>query len=362
MKKMISDELVRAHRARGLTPRIRSIRGTSQNPDVYFASREAVEQALRRRRPPSSKTPWPKFASSSGRSYKLFEYVGAPDAERVVIVMGSGADVVEETVDYLVAKGEKVGVGQGAPLPPLQRRALHRRPFPPASSPSPSSTGPRSRAPSASRSMRMSAPPSARPWAPGRRTSRLADRHRRPLRPRLREFTPAMAKAVFDELKKTPRSPRTISRVGIERRRDLHQPRLRRGLHPRLRRRDRVPLLRPRLGRHGRRQQELHQDHRRRHPELGPGLLLLRLQEGRQLHDQPPPLRPEGDQEALPHRARPTSSPATSSPSSRSSTCSPTPSRAASSSSTAPSPPTRSGTRSPPRSRRPSSTRSSAST
>ena len=109
MRQMVSDELVRAHRARGLSPEHPSIRGTSQNPDVYFTSREATNK-LYAAVPGIVERTMAKFAKIVGREYRLFEYAGAPDAERVVIVMGSGADVVEETVDYLVKKGEKVGV------------------------------------------------------------------------------------------------------------------------------------------------------------------------------------------------------------------------------------------------------------
>jgi len=108
MKKMIPEDLVRAHRTRGLTPENPSIRGTSQNPDVYFAGREAVNKFYNAT-PKIVEDTMAEFAALTGRSYKLFEYVGAPDAERVIIVMGSGADVVEETVDNLVAKGEKIG-------------------------------------------------------------------------------------------------------------------------------------------------------------------------------------------------------------------------------------------------------------
>ncbi|MGA2545329.1 MAG: pyruvate:ferredoxin (flavodoxin) oxidoreductase [Rectinemataceae bacterium] len=109
MRQMISDELVRAHRARGLSPEHPSLRGSSQNPDVYFTSREATNK-LYAAVPAIVEKTMAKFAKVVGREYKLFEYAGAPDAERIVIVMGSGADVVEETVDYLVKKGEKVGV------------------------------------------------------------------------------------------------------------------------------------------------------------------------------------------------------------------------------------------------------------
>ncbi len=109
MRQMIDDELVRAHRARGLSPEHPAIRGTSQNPDVYFTSREATNK-LYAAVPGIVQKTMDKFAKIVGRQYKLFEYVGAHDAERIAIVMGSGADVVEETVDYLCKKGEKVGV------------------------------------------------------------------------------------------------------------------------------------------------------------------------------------------------------------------------------------------------------------
>jgi len=109
MRQMISDEMVRAHRARGLNPENPVVKGTSQNPDVYFASREAASKYYVKV-PGIVQALFDKYAKLTGRAYKLFDYVGAPDAERVVIVMGSGADTVEETVNHLVAKGEKVGV------------------------------------------------------------------------------------------------------------------------------------------------------------------------------------------------------------------------------------------------------------
>ena len=108
MKKLISEDLVREHRTRGLTPEAPFIRGTSQNPDVYFAGREAVNKFYDAT-PRIVEETMGEFAKQTGRAYKLFEYIGAPDAERIAIVMGSGADTVEETVNYLVAHGEKVG-------------------------------------------------------------------------------------------------------------------------------------------------------------------------------------------------------------------------------------------------------------
>jgi len=109
MQQMIDTELVRAHRARGLTPENPMIRGTAQNPDVYFQGREGVNKYYLAVPAIVQKT-MDKYAKLTGRQYKLYEYFGAKDAEKVIILMGSGCDTVEETVEYLMAKGEKVGV------------------------------------------------------------------------------------------------------------------------------------------------------------------------------------------------------------------------------------------------------------
>ncbi len=109
MKQMIDDELVRAHRARAMSPDRPVLRGTAQNPDVYFQGRETVNKYYEAF-PTILQKQMDKFAGISGRQYKLVEYVGAPDAERVVVIMGSGADTVHELVNHLVAQGEKVGV------------------------------------------------------------------------------------------------------------------------------------------------------------------------------------------------------------------------------------------------------------
>ena len=109
IRAMIDDELVQAHRARGLTPDRPVIRGTAQNPDVFFQAREAANLYYDRA-PEIVQRAMDKFASVVGRHYHLFDYVGAPDAERVLVMMGSGAETAHETVDYLVGKGEKVGL------------------------------------------------------------------------------------------------------------------------------------------------------------------------------------------------------------------------------------------------------------
>ncbi|MHB9102776.1 MAG: pyruvate:ferredoxin (flavodoxin) oxidoreductase, partial [Sulfuricella sp.] len=109
VREMIADDLVFAHRSRALTPDHPVIRGTAQNPDVYFQARETVNPFYDRMPEIVQKT-MDKFARLTGRQYKLYEYVGAPDAERVMLLMGSGAEAAEETVDHLNAHGEKVGM------------------------------------------------------------------------------------------------------------------------------------------------------------------------------------------------------------------------------------------------------------
>ena len=109
VREMIDDELVFAHRARALSPDHPVIRGTAQNPDVYFQARETVNPFYDRM-PEIVQRTMDKFAGLTGRQYHLFEYVGAPDAERVMVLMGSGAEAAEETVDHLNAHGEKVGL------------------------------------------------------------------------------------------------------------------------------------------------------------------------------------------------------------------------------------------------------------
>jgi pyruvate-ferredoxin/flavodoxin oxidoreductase len=109
MREMIDIKAVHEHRKRGLNPETPSIRGTSQNPDVFFAARETVNKYYQAA-PAIVQKVMDKFEKIAGRSYKLFDYVGAPDAERIVIMMGSGTETMEEAVNYLVKKGEKVGL------------------------------------------------------------------------------------------------------------------------------------------------------------------------------------------------------------------------------------------------------------
>lgn len=109
IRAMINDDLVRAHYDRGMNPDKPFIRGTAQNPDVYFQGRESANPYYLAT-PAIVDTAMRDFENLTGRSYHLFDYVGAPDAEKIIILMGSGADTVDETVRYLTAQGEKVGV------------------------------------------------------------------------------------------------------------------------------------------------------------------------------------------------------------------------------------------------------------
>lgn len=109
MRAMINDDLVSAHRQRALSPDHPVIRGTAQNPDVFFQAREACNPFYNNATKIFQKA-MDEFAKITGRQYHLFDYAGAPDADRIIVVMGSGAETVEETVDYLNKSGEKVGV------------------------------------------------------------------------------------------------------------------------------------------------------------------------------------------------------------------------------------------------------------
>jgi len=109
MRAMIDDKLVLAHRARAMSPDRPTLRGTSQNPDVYFQGRETVNPYYLAC-PEIVQKAMDKFAGIVGRQYHLFDYVGALDAERVIVLMGSSAEAAHEAVEYLNNKGEKVGL------------------------------------------------------------------------------------------------------------------------------------------------------------------------------------------------------------------------------------------------------------
>ena len=123
LRSLISEEAIYAHRKRALTPDRPVLRGTAQNPDVFFQAREAANSYY-------DATPgivdrlMAKLAQRTGRQYGLFEYVGHPEAERVVVIMGSGAETVHETVEYLAGRDEKVGLVKVRLYRPFLRKAF----------------------------------------------------------------------------------------------------------------------------------------------------------------------------------------------------------------------------------------------
>ncbi|MDJ0755591.1 MAG: pyruvate:ferredoxin (flavodoxin) oxidoreductase [Ardenticatenaceae bacterium] len=109
IRTMIDDQMVQNHRQRGLSPDRPVVRGTAQNPDVFFQARESVNRFYEAC-PDIVQQEMDQFAELTGRQYHLFDYYGAPDAERIIILIGSAAETAVETAEYLVEQGEKVGV------------------------------------------------------------------------------------------------------------------------------------------------------------------------------------------------------------------------------------------------------------
>jgi len=123
IKQLIKPEYIAKHRKRALNPEHPVIRGTSQNPDVFFQARESVNKYYDAM-PEIVQNVMNEFAQLTGRQYKLFDYVGAEDAERVIVLMGSGAETVHETVEFLCKQGEKVGLLKVRLFRPLDSDAL----------------------------------------------------------------------------------------------------------------------------------------------------------------------------------------------------------------------------------------------
>ncbi|BBB47465.1 pyruvate:ferredoxin (flavodoxin) oxidoreductase [Pelolinea submarina] len=213
MREMIDDEWVMAHRERGLTPDAPSIRGTAQNPDVYFQARETVNPFYEKCAAITQKA-MDKFGKLTGRQYNLFDYAGAPDAERVIIVMASGAETAEETANYLVKKGEKVGVLSVRlyrPFAPeymfkalpktVKSIAVLDRTKEPGSDGEPLYKDVASAILDATN--KGTSPFSSQPVVVGGRFGLSS-----------KEFTPAMVKGIFDELKKD--QPKNSFTIGID--------------------------------------------------------------------------------------------------------------------------------------------------
>ncbi|PWT91722.1 MAG: pyruvate:ferredoxin (flavodoxin) oxidoreductase [Blastocatellia bacterium] len=208
LRSLISEPAIDAHRERALTPDKPVIRGTAQNPDVFFQAREAANLFYDRCAEIVQNT-MTLFAERTGRRYGLFDFEGHPEAERVIVIMGSGAETVHETVSELVDRGEKVGVLKVRLYRPFDARAFL------------------SHLPKSTRSIAV-LDRTKEPGAPGDplyldvMTALGEGRRRSSFDPRViagryglssKEFTPAMVKSVFDELSK--QDPRPHFTIGI---------------------------------------------------------------------------------------------------------------------------------------------------
>jgi pyruvate-ferredoxin/flavodoxin oxidoreductase len=212
LRAMISDELVQAHRRRGLSPDHPVMRGSAQNPDVYFQGRETVNPFYAAC-PGIVQKAMDKFASLTGRRYRLYEYFGSPSAECVIIIMGSGAEAVQETVENLNAKGENLGLLKVRLFRPfaasefikalpasVKKIAVLDRVKEPGSAGEPLYQDVITAIAEAVTT--KTAPFSSFPLVTGGRYGLSS-----------KEFTPAMVKGVFDEMKKA--SPKNHFTVGI---------------------------------------------------------------------------------------------------------------------------------------------------
>ena len=202
---MMDQELVRQHRARALTPDRPVIRGTAQNPDVFFQSRERAN-SFYMKTPAIVEQSMERFAALTGRSYKLFEFVGDPNAERVLVMMGSGCETAEETVASLCNAGEKVGLLKVRLYRPFS--VSHFINSLPASIKSMAVLD-RTKEPGSTGEPLYQDVVTA--CAEAKRNVRVVGGH---YGLSSKEFTPAMVKGVFDELKKP--EPKNHFSIGIE--------------------------------------------------------------------------------------------------------------------------------------------------
>ena len=209
VRAMIDDTQVAAHRARALSPEHPVLRGTSQNPDVFFQSRERANPFYDAF-PQIVQDAMERFGELTGRRYRLFDYVGAADAERVIVLMGSGAETVHETVEHLLARGEKVGVLKVRLYRPFSAAALLAA-LPPSAKAV--AVLDRCKEPGADGEplYKDVVTALAQAAADGARAMPRVSGGRYGLASK--EFTPGMVKAVFDELSNT--APRRQFTVGI---------------------------------------------------------------------------------------------------------------------------------------------------
>lgn len=204
LRALIADSMIRNHRERALSPDHPVLRGTAQNPDVFFQAREA-SNPFYLACPTIVQNVMDRFTTRTGRAYKLFDYFGAPDAERVIIMMGSGTGPVEETIEHLQSRGEKVGLLKVRLFRPFDVRAFLKALPKTASS---IAILDRTKEPGGIGDPLYLDAIAALNESGSRHLARLiAGRYGLSSK----EFTPAMAKTIFDELKKpTPKNHFTI--------------------------------------------------------------------------------------------------------------------------------------------------------
>ena len=317
LRAMIDDDLVRAPpRARAVARPSRDARHGAEPGRLLPGARDG-QPVLRWPARPSCRRRWTSSPRSPAASTTCSTTSARPDAERVIVLMGSGAEAAQETVDYLNARGREGRRAEGAPVPAVLGGAFRR-----------GAAGHRQddrRARPHQGAGRAGEPlyqdvvtalsEASRPAA----TQVRPPRHRRPLRPVVEGIHARDGQGRLRRAGKAPAEEPLHRRH--QRRRHAHQPGLRPGLLHR--RPEDVPrhVLRPGRGRHGGRQQELDQDHRRGHRQLRPGLLRLRLEEVRLDDHLAPALRPAADPLALPDQPGQLSWPATSSISWSATTC-----------------------------------------
>jgi pyruvate-ferredoxin/flavodoxin oxidoreductase len=219
LRALIDDDLVRAHRARGLSPDHPVMRGTAQNPDTFFQGRERCNPFYLEC-PSIVQQVMDQFAARTGRAYHLFDYAGAPDAERVIVLIGSGAEAAQETAEYLNAQGAKVGVLKVHLYRPFSAEACVRalpatvrsiavldRTKEPGAIGEPLYQDVVTAIAEAFAGGSVSASPQGAPWA--RMPRVIGGRYGLSSK----EFTPAMVKAVYDELARD--QPKNHFTVGI---------------------------------------------------------------------------------------------------------------------------------------------------
>ena len=301
LRGMLDESLIAAHRRRALTPDHPVLRGTAQNPDTFFQAREASNPYYLAT-PGIVRRAMDRFAQLTGRQYAPFDYAGHPEAERVVVVMGSAAETAHQTAEWLAARGEPVGV--------LKVRLY--RPF--------SAADFLNALPKTVRAIAV-LDRTKEPGALGEplyqdvvtafHEARQAGEHRFERQPTIvggryglssKEFSPVAAKAVFDELARE--HPRPHFTVGIVD--DVTHLSL--ALDPNfdIEPEDTTRAVFFGLGADGtvEREQELDQDHRRGDAAVRAGLLRLRLEEVGRDHDLAPEIRPATDPIEPSHPAR----------------------------------------------------------